>query len=164
MARSITERFGILDSVGDLTRSLETISRRVARTMDRAIRRLEGTPVRAPAVRRQNQEPSTVATPSAVLSAVQETVLKAELAALEGVAATAGDASPAEASRAIKTLADDVLLLTETVTALAVETTGAPMPRGRREPVSAATLPHRVISFKEAAEALTTRTGSRRRA
>jgi hypothetical protein len=164
MARSITERFGILESVGDLTRSLETISRRVARTMDRAIRRLEGTPVRTPAARRLDQESPAVQTPATALTAVQETVLQAQAVALEGIAATAGASSPATAGQTVKALADEALLLTETVTALAAETMDAPKPRGRREPVSAATLPGRVISFKEAAEALTTRAGSRRRA
>ncbi len=164
MARSITERFGVLESVGDLTRSLETISRRVARTMDRAIRRLEGTPVRAPSARRLDQDAPSVQTPATALTAVQETVLQAQAAALEGIIATAGASSPATAGQTVKALADEALLLTETVTALAAETTGAPKPHGRREPVSAATLPGRVISFKEAAEALTNRTGSRRRA
>lgn len=166
MARMLTGGAGLLQGVAELTRGLEAISRRVSRSIDRAVRQLES---RAePSLERHTAAPSTASaatvTPGALL-AIDGLTLEAELAALEALKNSARDSRTADAAMPLKALAQDILELTQAVDTLNGEALGVRKNTpGRREPVMAAALPAKVVSFTEAARNLANKKSRRRQA
>jgi|SRR5690606_37364156 len=180
MARAAEGGQGLLQGVTELTRGLEMISRRVSRSIDRAVRRLETLGENREETQVKNRveptlgEPAPAAAPvhsnalPNALLAVDGLTLEAELAALEAIKNTARSPKNREASQQLNALAREIVELNRGMAAAVKDkldaVTDNNLPTGRREPVMAAALPGKVISFTEAARALSRRKDQRRQA